>query len=296
MNRMGKMGHNRNIKLSADNSLKSIDFSVLMSVYKKENPDYLKAALDSVINQTLVPTEIVLVKDGPLTDSLEEVIRTYQSKHSFFKVIELEKNVGLGKSLNEGMKHCSFDIVARMDTDDYCEQDRFEKQISVLVEQPELDVVGSCVCEYDESLNKVSSTRSVPEKDIEIKSYLKKRNPLNHVSVMYRKDKVLAAGGYIDCPYFEDYYLWCRMAKNGCKFYNIQDSLVRVRAGAGMINRRGGLSYAKNAIHFEKEILKLRIIGVSGFIYNSSVRTAVALFPNNLRQMLYLKILRKNEG
>lgn len=290
------MGHNRNNQLSADNSLKSINFSVLMSVYKKEIPERLKVALDSVIEQTLTPTEIVLVKDGPLTNSLNDVISNCQASHPFLKVIELKKNVGLGKSLNDGMRHCSFDIVARMDTDDYSERNRFEKQISVLMEKSEIDVVGSCVCEYDENLGNIISSRNVPETDSDIKNYLKKRNPLNHMSVMYRKNKVLAAGGYIDCPYFEDYYLWCRMAKNGCKFYNIQDSLVKVRAGAGMISRRGGISYAKNAIHFEKEILKLRTISLPGFFYNSLVRTIVALFPNNLRQSFYLKRLRKNEG
>lgn len=290
------MGHNRNNQLSTDNSLKSINFSVLMSVYKKEIPERLKVALDSVIEQTLTPTEIVLVKDGPLTNSLNDVISNCQASHPFLKVIELKKNVGLGKSLNDGMRHCSFDIVARMDTDDYSERNRFKKQISVLMEKSEIDVVGSCVCEYDENLENIISSRNVPETDSDIKNYLKKRNPLNHMSVMYRKNKVLAAGGYIDCPYFEDYYLWCRMAKNGCKFYNIQDSLVKVRAGAGMINRRGGISYAKNAIHFEKEILKLHTIGLPGFFYNSLVRTTVALFPNNLRQTFYLKKLRKNNN
>ncbi len=288
------MGYNGKTKKNASNSLRGINFSVLMSVYKKEKPEYLKFALDSVIKQTLAPTEIVLVKDGPLTDSLNEVIKDYQTKHSFFKVIELKKNVGLGKSLNEGMRHCSFDFVARMDTDDCCEQKRFEKQFSVLTKKPELDVIGSCIHEYDEDLNNIMSTRSVPETDSEIKNYMKKRNPLNHVSIIYRRDKVLAAGGYIDCPYFEDYYLWCRMAKNGCIFYNIQEPLVKVRAGAGMIKRRGGFSYIKKAIYFEKEILKLRTIGLPRFFYNSFVRMVVALFPSNLRQIFYLKRLRKN--
>lgn len=291
---MGRKMNQANTDKKTSKLLKSVNFSVLMSVYGKENPKYLEKAMDSIINQTLVPTEIVLVKDGPLTDALNEMINTYQSRHPSLKVIELEKNVGLGRSLNEGMRHCSFNIVARMDTDDYAERDRFERQISVLMEKPELDVVGSNVCEYDEELVNAVSIKRVPENDADIKKFLKKRNPLNHMSVVYRKDKVLAAGGYMDCPYFEDYYLWCRMAKNDCKFFNIQKPLLRVRAGASMINRRGGLSYAKNAIHFEKEILKLRVINYSGFVSNSLIRTAVALFPNGLRQAFYAKKLRRS--
>ena len=284
------------IKSHVEASLKDVNFSVLMSVYRKENPEYLRIAMDSIIDQTLMPTEIVLVKDGPLTKSLNEVIDSYQRQYPFLKVIELENNVGLGKSLNVGMNHCSFNIIARMDTDDFSEHDRFQKQISIMMEQPKLDVVGSNVCEYDERLEKIASMKSVPEHDSVIKQYLKKRNPLNHMSVMYRKDKVLTAGGYIDCPYFEDYFLWCRMVKNGCNFFNIQEPLVRVRTGANMIGRRGGLSYAKKAIHFEKEIFKLRIIGLSDFCCNSFVRVVVALSPSGLRRVFYLKKLRKNEG
>ena len=272
-----------------------VDFSVLMSVYRKEKPDFLRVALDSIVNQSLVPTEIVLVKDGPLCDELNNVIAEYMQKYHFLKVLQLKKNVGLGKSLNEGMRHCTNNIVARMDTDDYSEKDRFLRQIDVLMNNPELDIVGSNICEYDEKLEKAISVRKVPENDPEIKKLLKTRNPVNHMSAMYRKDKVLEAGGYVDCPFFEDYYLWCRMAKNGCKFFNIQDSLVKVRAGQAMVNRRGGLLYAKNSINFEKKILRLKTINIFGFIFNSSIRVAVALSPNSLRGAIYSRGLRNGE-
>ena len=290
------MSQNGAKKLILSEHLKNVDFSVLMSVYYKETSDNLRIALDSIIEQTLIPTEIVLVKDGLLNESLDAVIDDYRKKCSFLKVYELKENVGLGRALNEGMRYCKYNIIARMDTDDFSERDRFEKQMSVLIKRPELDVVGSNVCEYDKKLKSIVAVKSVPESDSDIKKYLKKRNPFNHMSVVYRKDKVLAVGGYIDCPYFEDYFLWCRMARNGCNFFNIQEPLVRVRAGADMIERRGGFSYAKDVLHFEKEILKLRTISLSGFLYNSFVRIAVALFPNNLRQSFYLKRLRKNDS
>lgn len=267
-------------------------FTVLMSVYYKEKPENLKLALDSIINQTLVPTEIVLVEDGPLTDELYTVIDKYLKKYKILKIVKLEKNNGLGIALNEGLKHCTYDYVARMDSDDISMNTRFEKQISFLMKNPNIDAVGSNMVEYDENMEKIVSEKIVPENPDEINEYLKKRNPINHPTIIYKKDKVLKVNGYEDYQYFEDYYLWAKMISNGCKFYNIQENLYKYRAGSSMIQRRGGKKYLKCIKYFEKGLLNLKIINKKTYIINLIKRYTVSLLPNNVREIFYKIILR----
>ena len=229
-----------------------MEFSVLMSVYYKEKSKYLKESIHSLLEQTIIPNEILIVKDGKLTDELEEVLNSFKLKNSnLFNFVELEQNQGLGVALNVGLKKCKYNLVARMDSDDICEKDRFEKQINIFKKNANIDIVGTNVIEFTEDMKKIISSKSVPESDIEIKKFLKKRNPINHMSVMYKKDKVVNVNSYEKCPYFEDYYLWCKLARNGANFYNIQENLVKVRGGTNMYKRRGGKEYSKNIIEFE---------------------------------------------
>lgn len=273
--------------------LRNVKFSVLMSVYNKECPEYLEKSLRSVLDQTLLPSEVVLVEDGPLTADLDSVINRVKFEHNgLLKIVKIEKNVGLGMSLNEGLKHCKYNLVARMDADDFANKNRFEKQISVLINREDVDVVGSNVCEYDKELENKLNEKNVPEHDSEIKKYLLKRNPLNHMTVIYKKDKVIEAGSYLDCPFFEDYYLWCRMANNGCVFYNVQECLVNVRAGVDMIRRRGGRKYNKSILNFQKKIKELGIIGRTRYYKNIFVRVAISSCPNIIRMSFYKGVLR----
>ena len=272
--------------------MKKIKFSVLMSIYYKEKPANLKLALDSVINQTYKPSEIILVEDGPLTQELDLLIDNYRSKYYFIKIIKLKKNQGLGNALNVGLKHCKYEYVARMDTDDISLPNRFEKQFKFIESNPEYDVIGSNIIEFDDSTNEDISVRKVPEIHEEIVRYSKKRNPVNHVSVIFLKSSVLSVDSYQDCMYFEDYYLWMRMINRGFKFYNVQENLVRVRAGLSFSSRRGNLKYIKNIINFENKILKLGLIPVHLYFYNVFVRSVVSLMPNKLRYRLYQKKLR----
>ena len=215
--------------------MKKIKFSVLMSVYKNENPLFFKEAIDSVLNQTYKPSEIVLVEDGKLPKKLESIIQEYESKYNFLRVVRFSKNRGLGPALNDGIKECKYDYIARVDTDDICRKNRFEVQMNYLIEHPNVDIVGSNMNEYDETMKNVISKKIVPETHEEISKYLKKRNPMNHPTVIYKKNKVLEVKSYEDYPYFEDYYLWAKMMKNGCIFYNIQDALYDFRGGSSMI-------------------------------------------------------------
>ena len=270
-----------------------MNLSVLLSVYNKENPNYLVKSLDSIFSQTQSPVEVILVKDGPLNNELDGIIDLYVSQYPNLKVFPLVTNQGLGKALNEGLKHCSYDIVARMDTDDIAKPDRFEKQIRVFQEHPELDVVGAWIDEFEETTSNIISTRKLPEVHDDICQFAKKRNPENHPVIMFRKQAVLAAGGYQHFPLFEDYYLWIRMLQNGAKFYNIQESLLYFRFSPAMFKRRGGLKYVTTELRFQNQLRNLGFITSSEYLYNVFIRVITRMMPNTLRAVLYKKALRK---
>lgn len=267
-------------------------FSVLLSVYNKEKPLSLKQCFDSLLSQTLLPNEIILVKDGPLNSELEKIISIYTKKNSIIKVVSLEKNLGLGKALNEGLKHCSFDLIARMDTDDISKPNRFEKQIEVFQNNPEIDVCSAWIEEFEDDLNHILSTKRLPEKHEDIKQYAKSRCPINHPVAMFKKKSVINAGGYLHFPLYEDYYLWIRMLKNGARFYNIQESLLYFRISPDMFKRRGGLKYAITEFRFQKLLLKMDMISIIIFFKNVIIRFPIRIAPNFIRSIIYKKILR----
>mgnify|MGYP000748248897 FL=1 len=267
-------------------------FSVLLSLYIKEQPSHLRKSLDSLFSQTLLPAEIILVKDGKLTPELNAVVSDYVQHYSILKVITLDMNQGLGKALNEGLKHCSYDLVARMDTDDIAKTNRFEKQLEILKNQPEIDIISSWIDEFEGDITQIISTRKVPEFHGDIYKYAKKRCPINHPAVMFRKSTVLAAGGYKHFPLFEDYYLWVRMLMNDAKFYNIQESLLYFRTSTDMFKRRGGWNYAINEYKLQKEFKNIGFINNIDFFYNISVRFISRILPNRLRTIFYKTMLR----
>ena len=267
-------------------------FSVLLSIYYKERPDFLRQSLDSLFSQTLLPTEVVLVKDGPLTKTLDIIIEEYSKRYLQLKIVSLSVNQGLGKALNEGLKYCSYDLVARMDTDDIAKPNRFEKQLKVFNNHPDIDIVSSWIDEFEGDTNHILSIRKLPEYHKEIYKFAKKRNPINHPAVMFRKSSVLAAGGYKHFPLFEEYYLWVRMLMNGAKFYNIQESLLYFRSSSDMFKRRGGINYALMELKFEQELLRIKFIDKSIFIKNILIRFISRLIPNKLRTIIYKHLLR----
>ena len=267
-------------------------FSVLLSLYHKESPQYLRQSLDSIFQQSTLSPEIVLVEDGPLTKELYQVVSAYTQKHPELKIVPLAKNVGLGNALNEGLKHCSYDIVARMDTDDIAKSDRLEKQLKVFEEHPEYDVVGAWIDEFEGDIQNISSTRVLPETHNDIYEFAKKRNPINHPVVMFHKSAVEAAGGYKHFPLFEDYYLWVRMLLNGAKFYNIQESLLYFRFSPEMFKRRGGFEYACTEAKFLWHIHQLGLVGFGKTCINVPLRFLARIIPNSWRSWIYKKILR----
>lgn len=270
-------------------------FSVLMSVYVKEKPNYLKKSLTSIINQTLKPNEIILVKDGPLTKELEEVIARFLIDEKTIKIISLEKNVGLGEALRIGIEQCNYDLIARMDTDDISKENRFEKQIECFKKNPELDMIGSWTDEFQEVDGeiKVQSIRKTPENQNEILKKLKRSNAFNHPTVMYKKKSILKAGNYseeFNC--LEDYYLWVRMAVNKNRFYNIQESLIYFRITQDTSKRRGGLKMLKKDILLHNKFEKLGFINKVQKIKNICLWSIYRLVSNKCRNKLQIIFLR----
>ncbi|AGK55730.1 glycosyltransferase [Bacillus sp. 1NLA3E] len=270
-----------------------MNFSVLMSVYFKEKPEFLKEAIDSMLKQTLKPNEIVIVLDGELTNELYGLLDEYKNKFpTLFKYVQLDKNMGLGKALEIGINECSNDLIARMDSDDICHPERFERQINFMKNNPEVKVLGSWIGEFDEDPGKIESIRKVPSSYEEIKRYARTRCPVNHMTVVYWKDAVLKAGSYQTLMWNEDYFLWGRMLNNNMKFMNIPEVLIYARAGADMFNRRGGLKYFESEVKLQKEFLKMHFIDKQTFLRNILMRGFVRVLPNSLRGFIYKKMLR----
>ena len=266
--------------------------SCLISVYGKENPQYLEKCLESIHLGTVVPGEIVLVCDGPLKEEHYQVINRFQSLLPL-ETVRLEKNMGLSAALNQGLKHCKADWIARMDSDDICMSDRFEKQIRYIASHPEVDVFGGQIEEYDDSMTTPLGLRIVPTLDAELKKFALRRNPMNHMTVMYRRSVIDLAGGYPNLKLMEDYALWLRLMKNGVCFGNLEDVLVKVRAGESMIRRRGGLSYIKSEFLLQREMHRLSFKNIFRAYIDFFLRSTIFLSPAAIRSKVYKYALRK---
>ncbi len=269
-------------------------FSIAMSVYHKDNATFFDRALQSITEQqTIIPSEIVLVCDGPLNSELDAVIDTYQKRYPIFNIIRLPQNKGLGNALKLAVENASYELIARMDSDDVSVADRFEQQLAFFSEHPEIDIVGGDITEFIGEEENIVGKRIVPKTDSEIKEYMKKRAAFNHVSVMYKKTAVQAAGGYQDWFWNEDYYLWIRMQLNNAVFANTGTVLVNVRVGEEMYQRRGGKKYFKSEYGLQKLMLDKKMIGVPTFIGNVVKRLIVQmLLPNKVRGWVFKRFAR----
>lgn len=270
-------------------------FSVLISVYEKEEPLFFEQSLRSVlIDQTKIPDELVIVKDGPLTIGLEEVINKYQDKFSnIVKIVSLKENKGLGEALKIGLEHCSHELVARMDSDDISICTRFEKQIDFMKDNPNISVVGSYISEFYSDPWDLKFTRITPQRHNDIKSMLKRRNPMNHVTVMFRKSDVQNVGGYKHLFYLEDYYLWARLIGHGFNLGNIEETLVSVRTGEDMYKRRSNPEYIKSWRLLQNEMLQMKLINHLDYLINMINIVAFIYLPSGIKENVYKILLRR---
>lgn len=267
-------------------------FSVLISIYYKENPIFFDRAMQSIWDdQTIKPNEIVLVQDGPLTKKLDEKIGQWKEKLDILKIVPLEKNKDLGGALRIGIEACSNEIIARMDTDDISFPHRFEKQIDFLRENPEISIVGSNIDEFEDNETKIVSKRVLPSSNNEIIKFSKYRNPFNHMSVVFRKSAILDVGNYKPFLLFEDYYLWIRLINSGYKTANLNESLVKVRI-KGMHQKRKGWSYIKNEIRLQKKFNHIGFTSKFEMFRNIIVRNIPRVLPLSILKFIYKKFIR----
>ena len=270
-----------------------------MPVYHKEDPCHFDLALKSnLVDQTVIPKEFVLVCDGPLNSELDAVIEKYCGLFGdVFKVLRLEKNLGVASALNEGLRHCTYDIVARSDSDDVCESDRFEKELDFLNSDPDVVAVGSDIDEFFYDVSEPVRIKQMPDTSEKLYQMTKRRSPINHMTVMYRLPVVLELNGYdTTLPPVEDYDLWIRMLLSGYKIANINERLVHVRIGNGMINRRGNKKYIGTWRAINKRMLDNKMISVPRFVINMiSIRLFVYM-RSGMRDVVYHKLLRKSQN
>jgi len=274
-------------------SMKELKYSVLMSVYYKENPDYFRESINSMLEQTVKPDEIIIVKDGKLTKGLDDVLCEFQDSE-IIKVIALKENKGLGEALSIGIENCRNELIARMDSDDISVSNRCERQLESFESNKKLSVVGTAVSEFIGDPNVAIAYKGVKTSDEDIKRQMKFRNAFNHPSVMFKKSDVLKVGSYMHWFLNEDYYLWIRMMLNNFIFENIDEPLLKMRTTNDTYLRRGGWKYFVTQKRLFDFMLKNKIINLIEYLYNNSIRFITRiLIPNKVRKILYLKMLRE---
>lgn len=271
-------------------------FSIVTSVYRNDNTKYVANALNSITSaQTMKPDEVILIVDGPVPEDLKNLIITISNESlGLYNVIWLPENKGLGNALRIGVEHAKNDIIARMDSDDIAAPDRFAKQMEYMEKHPECDIVGGQITEFIGTESNIVGERIVPLDNSDIYKWIKQRCPFNHMTVMFRRSRILEVGNYLDWHYNEDYYLWIRMAEAGYQFANLPDTLVNVRVGKEMYQRRGGWKYFQSEKGLQDYMLNHNIISLPRYCYNVLGRFIIQVaMPNKLRGFIFQKLLRK---
>ncbi len=273
----------------------TIRFSVLISVYKADDPDFFDQALHSVTtHQTLPPDEVVLVVDGPVPVDLNRVVDDWEKHNEFrVKVVRSPQNVGLAKALNLGLRHCSHEYVVRMDSDDISVPSRFQIQFDHLRSNRDVALLGAWYRQYDKDLEQLLTDRKVPTEMSRIVGYAKTRTPFNHVTAVFEKAAVLNVGGYPDIDgYVEDWWVALRLIKHGYKLENLPEYLVDVRGDREFIGRRGGLAYLKTEVKNLSAMRQQGLISGTDLTKNLAIRVLVRILPLRLRTWAYLAIRR----
>lgn len=270
-------------------------YTVLMSVYYKEKPEYLSLSIESMLNQTVKPDEFIIVKDGPLTTELDEVINNFVTAYpKTFNIIVNETNLGSGPALAKGIENSKNELIARMDSDDYVVSTRCERQLEKFREDPKLEMVGSYEAEFVDDIDNVISIHRVPSENDEIERFMHRRCSVLHPTVMYKKSAVLKSGNYQSVLLYEDYDLFARMVlEYHIKSYNIPEPLYYIRTSEDFFKRRGGIKYAKTVLKFKWGQYRKGYMSLMDFCISGLGQAFVCVLPNSLRKIFYMKFLRK---
>lgn len=258
-----------------------LEYSVLMAVHNNEDPQLFDQAMESIVAQRSPAAEVVLVKDGGLTDELDSIIFKYRQQLPL-NIVSLDVNSGLGIALKRGLVHCKYDLVGRADSDDVNLPHRFETQVNFLNDNLDVDVLGSNLVELDGINRRI---KKVPQNvSLGFRTFL--RNPVNHQTVMFRKKAVVAVGSYEDCPSFEDYLLWCKLLKNEAKISNLEESLVEANID-NLIEKRIGRGYATKEKAFYQKLVNLAPKHRLLILLSATMRMSFRYFPSGLLNKIY---------
>ena len=270
-------------------------YSVLQTVYKSDEPAAFKTSLESMLTQTVQPAEVVLVKDGPVPESLQSVIDELDQAYPGIIVqVQLQTNVGLGLALNEGLKCCQYELIARMDSDDISLPTRCEKQLEMFAADPELDIVGCPVKEFKDDPQHIVGVRSVPLENDAIHRYARRRDPFNHPTVMYRKSKVMKYGPYGNFRKNQDSALWLDMLSNGCKAANCPEHLLLFRFDEGTYKKRKAWINTKSLIQIRWDSCRRGFSSFWDFLIVAVAQMGIFILPTFVQKFVYTKILRRS--
>lgn len=268
-------------------------YSVLMSVYGKDNPEYLVAAINSMLAQTVLPEQFVIVIDGPISNELKQIIITYwNGNKKLFTILPLRHNCGLGNALNVGLRHCRNELVARMDADDISLPERCEKELKEFSKDPDLAICGCNIDEFEDDPENVVTSRVVPSDYEHIRQFMRRRQAFNHPTVVYKKTEVLQIGGYKTLKRKEDFDLFSRMLTAGCMARNLGEALYLYRVSQDNYKRRKSLDNFKSAIYVYWRHLRRRGCTVLDFVFISFAELVFFLAPYLIVKVLSDKFLR----
>lgn len=264
-----------------------------MTVYTKDNPDYFALSLDSMINQTCKPDEIVIVKDGPIRKQLQDIIDSRKNRQVKIIQLQLPVNKGLGLALNEGIKICKNELIARMDADDYSMPNRCELQLKAFEKYPDLDIIGCPVDEFVDDIDSVVGCRNVPYTNDEIYAFAQKRDPFNHPTVMYKKAAVLKAGMYSDYRKNQDTDLWIKMLSNGAQCMNLKEHVFRFRFDSGTYKKRKSWVNTKILLEIRYKAWQSGFNTFFDFLLVATSQIGVYILPVWFQRWLYTAVLRR---
>lgn len=271
-------------------------YSVLMAVYIKEKAEYLKLSIDSMLNQSLMPEQFVIVKDGPLTKELNDLIESYSNKYqTIFTIVSLENNVGLGRALDIGIAYCRNEMIARMDSDDISLPERCEKEMELFEQDKDLAIVGCNIDEFYDDPSNIKMSRIVPSNPNDIRKAIGRITPFNHPTVMYKKSEVIRCGGYGKMRRKQDRDLFSRMINMGCKARNIDESLLLFRSNEDNYKRRKSWSYCKSTIEVSWNIYKRHHCTLSDLVYVVVGQMVLFIAPMPIMKLLSDRLLRSKK-
>lgn len=266
--------------------------SVVMALYNNDNPEWLKQAIESILNQTTKSNNIVIVRDGTIPEELEKILRAYDDRYKEISIVRLEDNVGAGQARNEGVKHAKHELVAIMDADDISLPNRFELQLAEFKKNPELALVGGQIAEFENTPDNVVGYRKVPTEYDAVRKFARHRSPINHVTIMFKKTAFLAVGGYPKMTRAEDYYMISSLLARSYLICNLQTSIVNCRTSSDNIRRRKTWRNVHENIVSRWKIHKLGTMSLADFCMSSLGQIVLLIMPSSTAKALFKVLLR----